>query len=182
MLGKSGLLVDPISLVSGTGVKHLSPVQIDAMIRGYFSGLGVLATATADSILHHTVLDRGATLPMTVKDFAGSFAESLPSNSSRYVDMLYSTAQSIEQTHNSYQNAIKSGDLEKARAIQKEEGTELAKYHMVESLKQNESKNTREIQRVMNSRDYTGEQKQSMIRALREVQDKIARQLEAKTR
>lgn len=175
LLSKSGAIVDPVSLVYGTGVKQLSPVQIDALIKGYFSGVGTLATAAVDGLLHHSVIDRGEALPATIKTFAGSFAESLPTNSSRYVDMLYSTAQDIEQSYASYRNAIKSGDIDKARQIMKDEGQQIAKYHLVESLKKNESKINQQIQRVMNSHDLSGEQKAETIRRLKVEQDKIAR-------
>lgn len=175
LLSKSGAIVDPLSLVSGTGVKQLSPVQIDALIKGYFSGVGTLATAAVDGLLHHSVIDRGEALPATIKTFAGSFAESLPTNSSRYVDMLYSTSQDIEQSYASYRNAIKNGDIDKARQIMKDEGQQIAKYHLVESLKKNESKINQQIQRVMNSKELTGEQKEETIRRLKVEQDKIAR-------
>lgn len=175
LLSKSGAIVDPVSLVSGTGVKQLSPVQIDSLIKGYFSGLGTLVTAAVDGLLHHSVIDRGEALPATIKTFAGSFAESLPTNSSRYVDMLYSTAQDIEQSYASYRNAIKNGDIEKARQIMKDEGEQIAKYHLVESLKKNESKINQQIQRVINSKELSGEQKAETIRRLKIEQDKIAR-------
>lgn len=175
MLSKSGMIVDPVSLVAGTGVKQLSPVQIDALIKGYFSGAGTLATAAVDGLLHHSVIDRGEALPATIKTFAGSFAESLPTNSSRYVDMLYSTAQDIEQSYASYRNAIKNGDIEKARQLMKDEGQQIAQYHLVESLKKNESKINQQIQRVMNSKEMSGLQKEETIRRLKVEQDKIAR-------
>lgn len=175
LLSKSGVFVDPVGLVAGTGAKQLSPVQIDSLIKGYFSGMGTLATAAVDGLLHHTVIDRGEALPATIKTFAGSFAESLPTNSSRYVDMLYSSAQDIEQSYASYRNAIKNGDIEKARQIMKDEGSQIAKYHLVESLKKNESKINQQIQRTMNSKELTGEQKAETIRRLKVEQDKIAR-------
>lgn len=176
LLSKSGVFVDPISLVSGTGVKQLSPVQIDSMIRGYFSGVGTMATAAVDGLLHHSVIDRGEALPMTLKQMTSNFASELPENSSRYVDMLYRTAQDIEQTYASYRNAIKNGDIEKARELQRDEGEKIAKYHLVESLKKNEAKIGQQIQRVINSKDLTGEQKEEMVRRLRRQQDLIARQ------
>jgi hypothetical protein len=175
LLSKSGVFVDPISLVSGTGVKQLSPVQIDSLIRGYFSGVGTMATAAVDGLLHHSVIDRGEALPLTLKQMTSNFAAELPENSSRYVDMLYSTAQDIEQTYASYRNAIKNGDIEKARSIQRDEGEKLAKYHLVESLKKNEAKIGQQIQRVINSKDLTGEQKEAQVRRLRAEQDRIAR-------
>lgn len=175
LLSKSGVFVDPVSLVSGTGVKQLSPVQIDSLVRGYFSSVGTLATAAVDGLLHHSVIDRGEALPATVKTFAGSFAESLPSNTSRYVDMLYKTSQDIEQTYASYRNAIKNGDIDKARDLMKNERETIAKYHLVESLKKNEARIGQQIQRVTNSKELTGQQKQDQIRRLKAEQDRIAR-------
>lgn len=177
MLSKSGVFVDPVSLVSGTGVKQLSPVQIDSLVRGYFSGVGTLAVSSVDGLLHHTLIDRGEALPAPLRTLTGSFAEELPTNSSRYVDSLYKTAQDIEQTYASYQNAIKNGDLEKARALQRDEGEALAKYHFVESLKKNETRIGQAIQRTINSKELSGEQKEQQVRYLKAAQDRIARQL-----
>jgi hypothetical protein len=177
LLSKSGVFVDPVSLVAGTGVRQLSPVQIDSLIKGYFAGAGALAVAGADGLLHHTLIDRGAALPVPLKTLTGSFAEDLPSNSSRYVDMLYKTAQDVEQTYASYQNALKQGDIEKARGLMKDEGATIAKYHMIESLKKNESRIGQVIQRTMNDKNLTGEQKAETIRRLKAAQDKIARKL-----
>jgi GNAT superfamily N-acetyltransferase len=177
LLSKAGVLVDPVSLVAGTGVKQLSPVQIDSLIKGYFAGVGVLAVSAADGLLHHTLIDRGAALPIPLRTLTGSFAEELPTNSSRYVDMLYKTAQDVEQTYASYQNAIKTGDIEKARGIAESERETLAKYHMVESLKKNETRIGQIIQRVRDDKVMTGEQKEEQIRRLKIVQDRIARQL-----
>lgn len=177
LLSKSGVLVDPLSLASGTGVKQLSPVQIDSLIKGYFAGVGVLAVAGADGLLHHTLIDRGAALPLSTRAMSGSFVEELPTNSSRYVDMLYKTAQDVEQTYASYQNALKQGNLEEARKIAQEDGTTLAKYHMVESLKKNESRIGQLIQRTINDKNLTGEQKEETVRRLKAAQDRIARQL-----
>jgi GNAT superfamily N-acetyltransferase len=177
LLGKSGMLVDPVSLVAGTGVKPLSPVQIDSLIKGYFAGVGVFAVSAVDGLLHHTVIDRGAALPVPLRTLTGSFVEELPTNSSRYVDMLYKTAQDVEQTYASYQNAIKQGDIEKARQIMKDEGGTLAKYHMIESLKRNESRIGQAITRIRDSRELTGEQKEEQIRRLKLVQDQIARRM-----
>lgn len=175
LLSKSGLIVEPIGFISGTGAKQLSPVQIDHLIRGYFSGMGTLATAAVDGLLHHSVIDRGEALPATLKTFAGSFAETLPTNNSRYVDMLYTSAQHIEQTYASYRNALKNGDIEKARAIMREERATIAKYHLVESLKKNETRINQQIQRVLNDKEMSGKDKQTTINRLRQEQDRIAR-------
>jgi hypothetical protein len=137
----------------------------------------VLAVSAADGLLHHTLIDRGAALPIPLRTLTGSFAEELPTNSSRYVDMLYKTAQDVEQTYASYQNAIKTGDIEKARGIAESERETLAKYHMVESLKKNETRIGQIIQRVRDDKVMTGEQKEEQIRRLKIVQDRIARQL-----
>lgn len=177
LLSKSGVFVDPVGLVSGTGVKQLSPVQIDSLIKGYFAGVGVFVVAGADGLLHHTLIDRGAALPLPLRTLSGSFAEDLPTNSSRYVDMLYKTAQDVEQTYASYQNALKKGDIEGARTIAQEERTTLAKYHMIESLKKNETRIGQMIQRTMNDKLMTGEQKEETIRRLKAAQDRIARQM-----
>lgn len=177
LLGKSGMLVDPVSLVAGTGVKPLSPVQIDSLIKGYFAGVGVFAVSAVDGMLHHTVIDRGAALPVPLRTLTGSFAEDLPTNSSRYVDMLYKTAQDVEQTYASYQNAIKQGNIDEARKIMKDEGGTLAKYHMIESLKKNETRISQAITRIRDSRELTGEQKEEQIRRLKLVQDQIARRM-----
>ena len=174
LFGKVGI-PEPFSLVSGGGYKALSPVQIDSLIKGYFSGAGVLAVAATDSLLHHTVVNRGAALPLTLRDKTFGFAQDLPANSSRYVDMLYTAASDIEQIHGSFQNAVKSGDMAKAQQILRDEAPSIAKYHLIEAVKKQESALSQEMQRIRDSKIMSGEAKQQGIRRLKQEQDAIAR-------
>lgn len=175
LLGRSGLLFDPVSFVSGTGYKALSPVQIDSLIKGYFTSTGVLASAAADSLIRHTVVDRGEGLPMSLRSKTFGIAEELPANQSRYVDIIYDAAVKIDQSYASYREAIKIGDINKARYIAAENPNLDGSYHFIAKVRDIESKINGQIKIIVNNKNMTGIEKESKIRQLRELQNAIAK-------
>lgn len=124
MLGGWGL-PDPARLVKGEWA-DLSPKQVDYLLRGYFSWAGTVAVSAADSMAR-PLLDRGDRPDMRLKDMfvVGNFVESLPAAGSRYVTQVYEQAKQVEQAYASYREAIKSGDLEKAEEIRRDEAPKL---------------------------------------------------------
>jgi hypothetical protein len=180
LMSQSKLLFDPVSLVSGTGYKQLSPVQIDSIIKGYFTSAGVLASAAVDGLLRSTVIDRGERLPVALRTKSFGIAEDLPANSSRYVDILYDAAKKIDQSYASYREAIKLGDIDKARNIAAANPNLEGKYHFIARVKDAESKIGAQIKIIMNNKTMSGEEKQAKIRMLRQKQSEIAQKASVK--
>ena len=116
MLGSLGL-PEPSQLIKGN-YAALSPKQVDHLIRGYFSWLGVTVATVSDFALR-PMMDRGERPDMRLKDVfvAGNFIESLPTGSSRYVSQLYEQSRSVEQAFASYREVIKTGDVDGAAQI-----------------------------------------------------------------
>ena len=116
MLGSLGL-PEPSQLIKGN-YAALSPKQVDHLIRGYFSWLGVTVATVSDFALR-PMMDRGERPDMRLKDVfvAGNFIESLPTGSSRYVSQLYEQSRSVEQAFASYREALKTADVDGAAQI-----------------------------------------------------------------
>lgn len=175
LLGSLGL-PNPAQAMMGNYEK-LSPVQIDFMVKGYFSWLGVAAITVLERGIFRPLSNTGEHPDMKLKDmfFVGNFAESLPANSSRYVTQMYEQAKEIEQAYASYHNALKIGDKERAADIMESDRPLIAKYHQVEGIKKQESLINQRIKFIQQSRDLSGEEKTRRIDLLNEQKDQMAR-------
>lgn len=173
VLGSLGL-PDPSQLVMGRW-NTLSPVQIDALVRGYFSWLGVAATTVLDYGIRPAI-NSSDRPDMKLRDVfvLGNFAETLPANQSRYVTQLYQQAVAIEQAYASYNDARKRGDLELAAEIKEDEADKLRKHHLVEKAKRRLSDINRAI-KVIESSAMAGSEKRLRIDALNQLQHEVAR-------
>lgn len=176
MLGALGL-PDPTQLATGHW-NTLSPVQIDSLVRGYFSWLGTSVTAALDWGIR-PLMGRGERPDAKLRDafFAGNFVETLPSNSSRYVTQLYEQATEIEQAYGSYHDALKRGDLERAKEIAADEAEKLAKYRLVETVKRGESRINQQIKQIEAARGLPGDEKRLRLDRLNAAKDNLARML-----
>lgn len=177
MLGQIGM-PNPAQLIMGR-YEGLSPVQVDSLIRGYFSWLGVMSTTALDYGIFKP-LSGVATPTPKLKDvfLVGNFVESLPANTSKYVSEMYEQAKEIEQAYNSYRQAVKSGDRDRAAEIMASDKDKIGQYRKVERLKESMADINRRIKKVTNSREYSADQKRAMIDELRNKQDQIARRMQ----
>jgi hypothetical protein len=175
-LGGLGL-PDPTQLAMGQW-NTLSPVQIDALVRGYFGWLGA-STSTALDWGVRPMMNRGERPDMKLRDvfLAGSFMETLPSGSSRYVTQLYDQAKEIEQAYGSYHDALKRGDQEKAAQILADERESIVKHKAVEQVKRREATLNGAIRMIEASKTLSGEDKRRRIDALEQRRSDLARQL-----
>ena len=173
-LGQLGL-PNPAQLLMGR-VEGLSPVQIDHLIRGYFSWVGTSATNVLDRGIR-PLMDRGEQPDMRLRDvfLAGNFVESLPSGSSRYVTQFYEQAKEIEQMYASYRQALKEGDAEKAQEIRDENPEGFAARRRIEAAKRAESLISGQMRTIERDRAMTGEEKRARLDQLEKRRDEIAR-------
>ena len=121
LLGRLGL-PNPSRLAAGEW-ETLSPVQIEHLVRGYFSWIGMQVLAGLDFGLR-PLLDRGEKPAMALRDvfLVGNFVESLPARGSRYVTEFYDQAKEVEEAYQSFRNARKYRRPERAQEIA-EDGT-----------------------------------------------------------
>ena len=173
-LGQLGL-PNPAQLLMGR-VEGLSPVQIDHLIRGYFSWVGTSATNVLDRGIR-PMMDRGEQPDMRLRDvfLAGNFVESLPSGSSRYVTQFYEQAREVEQMYASYRQAMKEGDAEKAQEIRDENPEGFAARRRIEAAKRAESLISGQMRTIERDRAMTGEEKRVRLDQLEKRRDEIAR-------
>lgn len=175
-LGMLGL-PDPALLAKGQ-YSALSPKQIDFLVRGYFGALGSTAMVALDWGLR-PLTGAGERPDIQLRDvfLAGAFTETLPSNSSRYLTQLYNNATAIEQAYASYQAAVKSGDLEKAREILGDEKAKIQLYPTVEALKRAEADLNRQIKQVEASKTLSGETKRRLLDMLSGKKNALAERM-----
>lgn len=175
-LGSLGL-PDPAMLMMGH-YEELSPVKIDALTRGYFSWLGVMATTATDYGIR-PIMDRGERPTMQLKDafVIGNFAESLPTNSSRYVSQMYDQANAIEQAYATYQQAIKQGDIEKAKSLMAENRKEIMAHKNIAAIKRRESEINAQINKITSSKTMGADEKRRLIDVLSAKRDQVARMI-----
>jgi hypothetical protein len=173
-LGSLGL-PNPAQLMMGR-VESLSPVQIDHLIRGYFSWLGTSATTVLDYGLR-PMMDRGETPERRLKDIflVGNFVESLPSGSSRYVTEFYNQAKEIEQMYASYQQAMKEGDIEKAEEIKEEGADKFAKRGLFNAVKRQESEISSQMRQIERDKTLSAAEKRERLSDLEDRRDRLAR-------
>jgi len=181
ILGQLGL-PDPAQLAKGK-YAALSPKQIDFLARGYFGWAG----ATTMSALDYGIrpfTDRGERPDIKLRDafLAGSFVESLPSNSSRYVNALYEEAKAADQVYASFQDARKDGDLDKAREILDENRATLAVRKGLDKATKALTEINKQIKQVESSKSLSGETKRKMIDRLSQQRSELAEAAVRRTR
>lgn len=175
LLGQLGL-PDPAQLAMGR-YKELSPVQMDALLRGYFGWVGT-SVATALDYGIRPLLDGGERPDMRLRDvfLAGNFVESLPAGSSRYVTQLYEQSREVEQAYASYREALKRGDPAQAREILEAEREKIARRETVNRVRGELSDIATQMRRVQNSPTMPGEEKRRRLDELERQRDRLARQ------
>lgn len=177
-LGQLGL-PEPGRLMSGQ-YQALSPVQIDALIRGYFSWLGVSATRIVDEGVR-LVADRPVRPEMQLRDvfFAGNFAEGLPANSSRYVTALYDQSKAIESAYASYRFALRQGDQVRAAELLAEDGDKIRLNPLVTRAKQTLAKLNENMRAIERSTTLSAAEKRAQIDRIKAMQNQIAMRISA---
>jgi len=180
-LGKLGL-PEPGRLMAGQ-IQPLSPVQIDALIKGYFSWLGVSASRVVDESVR-VVADRPERPAMQLRDvfFAGNFVEGLPANASRYVTALYDQAKGIEEAYASYRFALRQGNRERAMELMDLEGDKIRMQPMVAKGKQALSKLNESIRAIERDPGMSALEKRDRIDRIKAMQNTIAMRVSAALR
>lgn len=181
LLGQLGL-PDPAQLAKGH-YQALSPKQIDFLARGYFGWAGASTMAALDYGLR-PFTDRGERPDIKLRDafLAGSFVESLPSNSSRFVNQLYEEARAADQVYASLRAAQSSGDTVKVQELLAEEGATLRTRKMLDKATERLSDINKQIKQVESSRSLSGETKRKLIDKLSQQRSDLAEKVVTRSR
>lgn len=175
LLGQLG--IPEIGQILQGQYKALSPVQWDALMRGYFGSLAVGTNFVLDAIMK-PLLGRAETPDRALGQLpiVGRFVKELPSDSSRYVSQFYDEAVKIEQSYASYRDSLLRGDTDRAERLAESDADNIGKYHSVEGIKRHISALNRELKSIEESRELSGAEKRRLVASIRDSQDQMARQ------
>ena len=115
----------------------------------------------------------------TLKSLTGSFASrEEEETASRYVDDMYQHLDKIREAWQSYEQAIKRGDMAKAAEVRTEHLAELRMRGPGEAASRQISAINEQIRRVESSR-LGADEKRTMLNRLQTQRDRIAERFEA---
>jgi len=126
----------------------LSPVQVDHLVRGYFSWIGAFVNGAAD-MAWRAMSDEPTKPTMDYWKFATQgIVQETDSAGSRYVTQVYEQAKELEQAHATWKRLLKDGKVEEATAYREDHADELRRYKQVEAVKKIESNLNDRIHRI----------------------------------
>lgn len=176
-LGQVGL-PDPARLMKGE-YAGLSPKQIDHLLRGYFSWMATASTVASDMLLRNTVVDRGESPAMRLKDvfLVGNFAEGLPTGSSRYVTAMYEQSKTVEQAYAAYRDALASGDHAKASEIMDSSGALIRSRGAVNTATKLLAQLNSQAKRVQADPNMSSDEKRERLTRIEQRRHEIAKRV-----
>ncbi len=160
---------------TGTG-GVLSPVQIDHLVRGYFSWLGTFAVSTADLAVRAASNEPTRPTLDYWKLATGGMVADLDSGSSRYVSQMYEQAKILEEAHGTFNALRKQGKTAEAQEYLADNKEKLQKYSQVEHVKKAEAKLSERI-RVIERSNMQPDEKRDLVIQIRKQQDQLARRV-----
>jgi len=162
------------AVTSMVNVNFLSPVQIDHLIRGYFSWLGTFVVDGSDILARPLTNEPTQPTRDLWKTATGGMLAELPADQSRYVSQMYEQATILEQAYGTWRNLIKTGKTDEAREFQADNRDQLQKYRAVEHVKREEAKINEAI-RIIERSSKSADEKKALIAVRNQQKDRIAR-------
>ena len=161
------------ALSTGT-LGALSPVQYDALIRGYFGWLGSTVVFMGDLVASSATGQ--ATRPSLdyVKMATGGMVADLNSGQSRYVSQMYEQVQVIEQAYGTWNMLRKTNQPQAAKEFYSENKDKLMKYQQIEQVKRAEARYNELIRMIERSSIEPGAKKEK-IEQIQAKKDKSAK-------
>ena len=154
----------------------MSPVQIEHLVRGYFSWLGAFVVGGADMAVRAASSEPTRPTLDYWKFASGGMVSELDGASSRYVSQMYDQAKELEQAYGTWRQLIKEGKISDAKEYRADHLEELKKYPQVENIKRAEAKLNERIRMIERS-NKSPDEKKAMIEAIKKQQDKLARRI-----
>jgi hypothetical protein len=157
-----------------TGDNFLSPVQIDHLIRGYFSWLGAFTVGAGDMAVRAATNEPTRPSMDYWKTATGGMVQSLEGAPSRYVTQMYNQAQEVEQAYGTWRQMIKEGNRAGAQEYLNENRDEIAQHGRIEQGKRSLALMNEQI-RVIERSNMPADQKRDRINEIRSREDRVAR-------
>ena len=171
--------------IFGPQAQFLAPVQIDALVQGYFGWLGATTMAVADNAFRGADQAqaglRGVKPAEPVradKDLwaylSGGMIAIEPTAASRYLDTFYEQKGATDRAYASYQGMLARQETEKARAFFGANKDVLAKHEMLGKLGRDEAEISKQMRRVEASPTLTAAEKHDRIAKYEAMRNKAA--------
>lgn len=155
-------LPDPSKMVMQQKIEDMSPKQIDYALKGYFGSLGSFVLGALD-LVGRPLTDQGPRPEAnTLKFFSSGLLDASPEQS-RYVKQFYDRKTEVDELWGSYQHALKTGDVEKARQIVADNAPMLAQHTVVDRTGRELTAVNAMILRVDSSTSISAETKRSQL-------------------
>jgi hypothetical protein len=160
-----------LSLASGGTA---SPVQVDHLLKGYFSWLGTFVVGGADMALRPLTGQPTRPTADYWKLATQGIVQDANSGSSRYVSQMYEQAKELEQAYGTYRMLLKEGHIAEAKDFLAENRESIVHYRSVEHVKQAETKYN-EMIRIIERSNKDPDEKRALIQQIQAKKDKVAR-------
>lgn len=173
---------EPQKLIVNSTFERLSPVQWDALLKGYFGGMGQFIIDLSDAAARPLTGQPSSGKPTfsfdnALQTVSMGFVKPLEGQQSRYMTDFYDQLTNIEQAHNSWRDAIKTGQPDKARQIMSENRQLISAYTMAESVKRSESTLNVMARRIQNSTSMDDDTKQARLQSIQEQRNQLAQRM-----
>jgi hypothetical protein len=173
---------EPQKLIVNSTFERLSPVQWDALLKGYFGGMGQFIIDLSDAGARPLTGQPSSGKPTfsfdnALQTLSMGFLKPTEGQQTRYMTDFYDQLTSIEQAHNSWRDAIKTGQPDKARQIMSENRQLISAYSMAETVKRRESALNVMARRIQNSTSMDDDTKQARLQALQEQRNQLAQRM-----
>lgn len=172
--GISSALSPVIRTVTGNQAGGVSPVQVEQLLRGYFSWLGSFAIGGADMILRPATGQASRPTADYWRLATGGILAEVGSGQSRYVSQMYDQAKELEQAMGTYRMLMKTGRREEAREFFQENKADIVRYGASEKVKAAETRYN-ELIRMIERSNLDSDVKKDRIRAIERKKDALAR-------
>lgn len=156
--------------------EFLSPVQVDHLLRGYFSWLGSFVVGAADMALRPLTGQAERPTSDFWKVATQGIVQEANSPQSRYVSDMYRQAKEVEQAYATWNMLRKQGRVEEASQFRASNADTISRYHRVEGVKRREAILNNRIRQIERS-NLSADDKRDKIRELQKLRDQAARML-----
>lgn len=142
----------------------VSPIQVDYLINGYFSGTGLALAGMGNFILRSPDAPQQAEKTLSEMPVIGALFQT--NTGSGYVNTFYRQAQEIEQAKATFDALIKKGDADAAARVVETSANQMALDGFVKNIKQ-QLADIREAEKAIRASDMDPKEKARYIKDLR---------------
>jgi len=142
----------------------MSPIKLDYLINGYFSGTGLALAGMGNFVLRAPDAPQPAEKTLSEMPVIGSLFQT--NTGSGYVNTFYRQSEQIEQAKATFDALIKKGDADGAAKVVESSANNIAMDGFVSSIKQ-QLADIREAEKLIRNSDIDPKEKAKTIKDLR---------------